>query len=76
MQFLDVVTRFWERAAPVLGVVLFLVRVLTFFLRRNPDVSPPRTWRMGRGSSSTTRFYAAPRPHYPKRWSVNDIPRP
>ncbi len=76
MQLLEVLGRFWDRAAPVLGVLLFIVRLLTFFFVRKPDVSPPRHWRSGRGNSGTTRFYAPPRPAYPKRWSVNDIPRP
>ncbi len=51
MQLLEVLGRFWERTAPVLGILLFLVRVLTFFIRRNPNVSSSRTWRSGRGSS-------------------------
>jgi len=75
MQFLELFGRFWEKAAPVLGVLLFLVKVLTFFFGRKPDVSSSRSWR-SRGSSGGTRFYSQSRPQYPKRWSVNDIPRP
>jgi hypothetical protein len=76
MQILEALSRIWDKAAPILGVLLFLVKVLTFFFDRKPDVSRPRSWRSGGGGPSTTRFHTQPRPTYPKRWSVNDIPRP
>ena len=76
MHLLEVLSRVWERAAPVFGVLLFLVRVLTFFFIRKPEAQQPRHWRTGRGSMGTTRFHAPPRTQYSKRWSVNDIPRP
>ena len=76
MHLLEVLSRLWERAAPVFGVLLFLVRLLAFFFVRKPQAQRPRNWRTGRGSPGATRFYTAPRPQYSKRWSVNDIPRP
>ncbi len=78
MPLLEMLGRFWERTAPVLGIVLFLVRVLTLIFRRNGDVSSSsRSWRSGRGGSGGGgRFNPPSRPRYPKRWSINDIPRP
>ena len=79
MPLLEMLGRFWERTAPVLGIVLFLVRVLTLIFRRNSDISSSsRSWRSGRGGSGRGggRFYPPSRPRYPKRWSINDIPRP
>jgi hypothetical protein len=75
MQILEALSRIWDKAAPILGVLLFLLKVLTFFLNRKPDTARPRSWRSGDGPTPT-RFYTQPRPTYSKRWSVNDIPRP
>jgi hypothetical protein len=74
MQVLEIVSRFWEKAAPVFAILFFIARVLKFLFASKSD--GPRTWRTGRGQGDTTRFYTAGRSAYPKRWSVNNIPRP
>ena len=42
MHLLEILSRLWERAAPMFGVLLCIFRLLTFFLVRKPEVQRGR----------------------------------
>ena len=68
----------WERLAPILGLLFFIIRVMVFLGSKKMDAQPSSKWktRSRRGSYSPPRWSAPSRTRYSKRWSVNDIPRP
>ncbi len=68
----------WERLAPILGLLLFIIRLVVYFGGKKIDSQPSTKWksRSQRSSYVPPRWSTPSRTRFSKRWSVNDIPRP
>jgi hypothetical protein len=77
MHVFDFLSRFWDKLAPLLGLLVFLLKLLTFFFRKKFDGDPPKSWSpRGYTRPPSAGWNTPPRTRFPSRWSVNDLPRP
>lgn len=77
MHVLEFLSRFWDKLAPILGLLFFVLRLVGILCRKKLD-QPPKSWNpRGTYSRPTALRWSTPtRTRFPSRWSVNDLPRP